>query len=260
MLYKYTYVSENAEIGNNVEIGPFCVIEEGVKIGEYTKIESNVHIKKGTIIGKNCHIHSGSVLGDLPQDLAFKNEESFLVIGDNVVIRENCVFHKATGAGNATVIGDNCYLMAYVHVAHNVKIGNNVIVANGTQFAGFVEVEERAFVSGLIAVHQFVRIGKYAMVGGSTKLVKDVLPFALCDGNPAKIYGINLVGLRRNGFSPERIKLIKELFHLIYDKTKSFEERIKMLEERGEEEAKILYDFIKRSKRGITDASWRSEE
>lgn len=260
MINKYLYVSNNAEIGDKVEIGPFCVIEEGVKIGDYTKIESFVHIKKGTIIGKNCHIHSGSILGDIPQDLGFKNEESSLIIGDNVVIRENCVLHRATGDGKATVIGDNCYLMAYVHVAHNVKIGNHVIVANGTQFAGYVEVEDRAFVSGLVAVHQFTRIGRYAMVGGSTKLVKDVLPFALCDGNPAKIYGINIVGLRRNDFSSERIRLIKNLFHLIYNKNIPFEERLKILSEKSEEEAKILYNFIKNTKRGITDASWRSEE
>jgi len=187
-------------------------------------------------------------------------KRAFLIIGNNVTIRENCVFHRATGEGNVTVIGDNCYLMAYVHVAHNVKIGNNVIIANGTQLAGYVEVEDRAFISGLVTVHQFVRIGSYAMVGASTKLVKDVLPYSLCDGNPAKVYGINVVGLRRNNFSTEKIRTIRLLFHLIYDKNLSFEKRLELLKNREEEEAKILYQFIIRSKRGITDASWRSEE
>jgi len=253
-------VSDKAEIGINVEIGPFTVIEDGVKIGDYTKIENHVHIKKGTIIGSSCHIHTGSVLGDIPQDLSFKGENSFLIIGNNVTIREYCVFHRASGEGNATIVGDNCYLMAYVHVAHNVKIGKGVIIANATQLAGYVEIGDKAFISGLVGVHQFVRVGSYAMVGALSKLVKDIPPFSLCDGSPALIYGVNVVGLRRNSFSNDRISIIRKLFHILYDKSLSFEKRIEEISKMEYEEAKILVDFVKGSKRGIADASWRSEE
>jgi len=255
-IHKFAEVSEKAEIGENVEIGAFTVIEEGVKIGDFTKIENNVHIKKGTIIGKNCHIHSGCVLGDIPQDLNFKGGESFLIIGDNVVIRENCVFHRASGEDKATIVEDGAYLMTYTHIAHNVRVGKNVIIANGAQLAGYVEVEEKAFLSGLVAVHQFVRIGRYAMIGGCTKLIKDVPPYTLCDGNPARVYGLNLIGLKRAEFSFEKIKMLKDLIHILY-KDASWEYRLKEIEKYDEDEAKILLEFLRNSNRGITEASWR---
>ncbi|MCX7845386.1 MAG: acyl-ACP--UDP-N-acetylglucosamine O-acyltransferase [Dictyoglomaceae bacterium] len=258
--YKNTiFIHPSSEIGENVEIGPFTFIDKGVRIGNNTKIENNVVLKEGTIIGENCHIHSGVILGDLPQDLNFKGEKSFLIIGNNVVIREYCVIHRASGEGNATIIRDDCYIMAYAHLAHNVKLGKKVIIANGAQIGGYVEIDDQAFISGLVGIHQFVRIGKLAMIGGLTKVVKDVPPYALVDGNPARVYGINTVGLKRANFSLHKRNLIKKFFHILYSNL-SFEERIKKISEFEEEEAKEILEFIKNSKRGITSAVWRRIE
>lgn len=253
------FIHPASEIGENVEIGPFTFIDKGVKIGNNTKIENNVILKEGTIIGENCHIHSGAILGDLPQDLSFKGEKSFLIIGNNVVIREYCVIHRASGEGNATIIGDNCYIMAYAHLGHNVKLGKRVIIANATQIGGYVEIDDMAFISGLVGIHQFVKIGKLAMIGALSKIVKDIPPYALVDGNPARIYGINSVGLKRANFSLEKRNLIKEIFHILYSNL-SFEERIKKISEYDEDEAKEILEFIKNSKRGITSAVWRRIE
>lgn len=253
------FIHPSAKIGENVEIGPFSFIDKGVKIGKNTKIENNVILKEGTIIGENCHIHSGAILGDLPQDLNFKGEKSFLIVGNNVTIREYCVLHRASGEGNATIVGDDCYIMAYSHLAHNVKLGKRVIIANATQIAGYVEIDDQAFVSGLVSIHQFVRIGKLAMIGGSSKITKDVPPYALVDGNPAKVYGINTVGLKRANFPLEKRNLIKEIFHILYSKL-PFEERIKRISEFQEDEAKEILEFVKNSKRDITSAAWRRTE
>lgn len=258
--FNYTvFIHPSSKIEENVEIGPFTFIDKEVKIGKNTKIESNVILKEGTIIGENCHIHSGVILGDLPQDLNFKGEKSFLIIGNNVVIREYCVIHRATGEEKATIIGDDCYIMAYSHLAHNVKLGKRVIIANATQIGGYVEIDDQAFISALVGIHQFVRIGKLAMVGGLSKIVKDVPPYALVDGNPARIYGINTVGLKRANFSIEKRNLIKKIFHILFSDL-PFEERIKRISEFEEEEAKEILEFIKNSKRGITPAVWRRIE
>ncbi|MGB9856599.1 MAG: acyl-ACP--UDP-N-acetylglucosamine O-acyltransferase [Dictyoglomaceae bacterium] len=253
------FIHPSSEIGENVEIGPFSFIDRGVKIGKNTKIENNVILKEGTIIGENCHIHSGAILGDLPQDLNFKGEKSFLIIGNNVVIREYCVLHRASGEGNATIVGDDCYIMAYSHLAHNVKLGKKVVIANATQIAGYVEIDDQAFVSGLVAIHQFVRIGKLAMVGGSSKIVKDVPPYALVDGNPARVYGINTVGLKRANFPLEKRNLIKEIYHILYSNL-PFEERFKKISEYQDDSAREILEFVKNSKRGITSAIWRRIE
>jgi UDP-N-acetylglucosamine acyltransferase len=253
------FIHPSSEIGENVEIGPFTIIDKGVKIGKNTKIENFVYLKEGTIIGENCHIHSGAILGDLPQDLNFKGEKSFLIVGNNVTIREYCVLHRASGEGNATIINDDCYIMAYSHLAHNVKLGRKVTIANATQIAGYVEIEDMAFISGLVAIHQFVRIGKLAMVGGSSKITKDVPPYALVDGNPARVYGINSVGLKRANFSLEKRNLIKKIFHILYS-NQPFEERIKKILEIQDDSAKEILEFIKKSKRGLTSAVWRRDE
>ncbi len=253
------FIHPSSEIGENVEIGPFTFIENGVKIGRNTKIENNVILKEGTIIGENCHIHSGVILGDLPQDLNFRGEKSFLIIGNKVVIREYCVIHRATGEEKATIIGDDCYIMACAHLGHNVKLGKRVVIANATQVGGYVEIGDQAFVSGLVGIHQFVRIGKLAMIGGLSKIVKDIPPYVLADGNPARIYGINTVGLKRANFSLEKRNLIKEIYHILYSNL-PFEERIKKISDFEEDEAKEIIDFIKNSKRGLTSAVWRRIE
>jgi len=254
-----SFVHPSAEIGENVIIGPFSIIERNVRIGKNTIIESGVVIKEGTIIGENCHIHSGAILGDVPQDINFKGEKSYLIIGNNVTIREYCVLHRASGEGTATIVGDDCYIMAYSHLAHNVKLGRKVIIANATQIAGYVEIDDQAFISGLVGIHQFVRIGKLAMVGASSKIVKDIPPYALADGNPARVYGINTVGLKRSNYPLEKRNLIKKLFHILYSNL-PFEKRLEELLKYEDESAKEIVNFVKGSKRGITASSWREEE
>ena len=202
-------VSKSAVIAEGVEIGPFAVIEDGVEIGANVMIRAQAYICSGTSIGENTQVHMGACLGDLPQDLGFdKNKKTYVKIGKNTVIREHATIHRATAEGSATVVGDNCYLMAVSHVGHDCHVGNNVIIANGALLAGHVSVGDYAFISGNVVVHQFCRIGTVSMIGGFTGINKDVPPYMLVRG-PSVVRGINAVGLRRLKFSREAIRGIR---------------------------------------------------
>ncbi len=248
-------VSDKAKLGVNVEIGPFSIIEDNVEIGDNTKISSNVKIKDFTKIGSNCQIFEGAIIGNIPQHLGFEGEESYVYIDDNVTIREYCTIHRGTKFDDGiTHIGENSYLMAYVHIAHDCKVGKNTILANAVTLAGHVKIGDYVFIGGLTPIHQFCRIGDYAMVGGASAVDKDIPPFTRASKNHARLYGLNLVGLKRNGFSSETIRVLKEAYKIIFIKSARIEEGIQEALEKLPHIPELLklIDFLKESKRGIT--------
>ena len=209
-------VDPTAQIDEGAWIGPYCVIEGGTQIGAGTVLESNVVMKRGTTLGKRCRVWPHCILGHEPQDVKFLGEESFLRIGDDNILREMVTIHRATGEGAQTVIGNNNILMAYVHVGHNCVIGNNTMISNTTGIAGHITIEDKVVIGGFAGIHQFVHIGKMAMVGGLSKVVQDVPPFCIADGRPAKVHGLNIRGLRRNGIPPEQRNQVSTAFKLLY--------------------------------------------
>jgi UDP-N-acetylglucosamine acyltransferase len=209
-------ISPQATLGCGVTIAPFCVIEPDVVIGDHCSLASRVVIKSGTRLGSHNTIGEGSVLGGFPQHTRMPEKLGRLEVGSHNTIRENCTLHRALHEHAATVVGDHNFLMVGAHVAHDCRIGNNAIFANNVLLAGHVSVGDRAFVSGAVAVHQFCRIGALAMVGGHARVVQDVPPYMMVDGNSGCIVGLNLVGLRRNGFVAEEVIELKQAYRLIY--------------------------------------------
>ena len=215
MISPLAFIDKKAEIDEGVTIEPFAYIGKNVKIRKGTKICSHARVEFAEI-GENNYIGPSAIIGAPPQDLKFKGEISYVKIGKNNIIREFVTIHRATGEGDFTVIGDNNFLMAYVHIPHNARLGNNIIIANSTQIAGWVEIEDNAFISGEVVIHQLCKIGRYSMIGGLSRIPQDVPPYMMVVGIPAKVVGINIVGLKRAGFSSERIKVIKEIFKIFY--------------------------------------------
>lgn len=215
-IHPLAVVDPTAEIGHDVVIGPFSVVERGVVIGEGCVLESHVVVKQGTTLGPNNHVYEGAILGGLPQHLRMPPRIGSLAIGPDNTIREHCTIHRALHEHDATVVGANNLLMAGVHIAHDCHVGSNTIFANNSMLAGHVLVQDRAYISGSVAIHQFCRVGGYAMVGGLARVVKDVPPYVTIDGNSGFVVGLNTVGLRRNGFSNEEIGQLKAAYRLIY--------------------------------------------
>lgn len=246
-------VDKKAELSEGVKVGPFTYIGPNVFIGENTEIGTNVHIERNTRIGKNCKLYHGAAIGLPPQDVNYKGEESFVEIGDNNIIREFVTIHRATGEGKVTRIGSNNFLMAYSHIAHNCRIGSNVIIVNAVQLAGFVDVDDFSFISGLSGFHQYTRIGKYAIVGGASRITQDVVPYIMVVGNPARVVGLNMVGLKRRGFSRERIDAIKDAFKVLFRSNLNTSQALKILKNHysGNPDIEYLVEFIESSKRGI---------
>ncbi|MFN9583166.1 MAG: acyl-ACP--UDP-N-acetylglucosamine O-acyltransferase, partial [Bacteroidota bacterium] len=205
MIQSLAYIDPQAKIAQNVVIEPFSVIHKNVTIGEGSWIGSNVTIFPGARIGNNCKIFPGSVIAAVPQDLKFNGEESTVVIGDNTTIRECVTINRGTVDKMITKVGSNCLIMAYVHLAHDVIVGNNVIIANGVQVAGHVDIADNARIGGLCAVHQFVKIGRHVMIEGGSMVSKDVPPFTKSGRYPLSYEGVNSIGLRRSGFTMEKI-------------------------------------------------------
>jgi UDP-N-acetylglucosamine acyltransferase len=196
-------VEADAEIASGVEIGPFCRVEANVTIGKGTRLDTHSVILSGTILGESNYIGPGVVLGASPQDRRYSGEPTFLRIGDRNHLREYVTIHRAAGEGRSTVIGDDNFLMAYTHLGHNCTLGNNITIANSCPIAGHVTIEDYATVGGLVAVHQFVRIGRVAMVGGCSRISRDVPPFMLVEGMEQVVHDINAIGLRRIGVTPD---------------------------------------------------------
>ncbi len=253
MIHKYADVHPDARLAGNVTVGPFTSIAADVEIGEGTWIGPNVTIMDGTRIGKNCKVFPGAVIGAIPQDLKFQGEETTVEIGDNNTIREFVTINRGTKAAWKTVIGNDNLLMAYVHIAHDCEVGNHCILVNNASLAGEVKVHDWAILAGGTLVHQFVHIGAHVMVGGAGKVRKDVPPFIKADRDPLSYMGVNSVGLRRRGFSNEKINEIQDIYRTLYLRGYTVSQALEIIEKEFEptpERDEILH-FIRNSNRGI---------
>ena len=247
-------IHPGAQIDTGVEIGPYTVIAEDVRIGKNTKIGPHVVIDRWTTIGANCNIFQFTSIGAPPQDLGYKGEKTEVIIGDNNVIREFVTIHRATTKQQRkTVCGSNNLFMNYVHIAHDCSLGDNIIMANSATLAGHVSIADHAIVGGLVAIHQHVRIGAYCIIGGATAVSKDIPPYVLAVGNRAKLYGLNSVGLRRQGFTRAELEEIKRSYNIIFRSSLTLSEAIERLktEMPDSPHAKRFVDFITASKRGL---------
>ena len=252
-IHKTAIVHPKAVLEEGVEVGPYSLIGENVIIKKGTKIGSYVVMEGWVKIGENCHIYTGAVVGTPPQDLKFKGAASYVIMGNHNTIREYVTINRATNEGGKTIIGDHNLLMAYVHIAHNCEVGNNVIMANVSTLAGYVRIEDKAIIGGLSAVHQFVKIGTVSIIGGCSKVVKDVLPYIKVDGHPLRPYGLNAVGLVRNNFPLGTRNILKRAYRILYNSTLNVSQAIvKIKEELGNcPEINHLIQFIQTSERGI---------
>lgn len=247
-------IHPRADIGEDVIIGPYSIIGEHAKIGDRTTIESHVVVEGWTEIGRDCKIFPFSAIGTPPQDITYSGEETRVKIGDHNIIREYTTVHRGTKKGGGeTIVGSHNYIMAYVHIAHDCKIGSHVIMANAATLGGHIRVEDYAVIGGLTGIHQFVRIGMFAMVGACSAVSQDVPPYVSAVGNRATLYGLNIVGLRRNGFNRTRIGDIKRAYNTLFRSKLSLKEAIVRIEEEigDSEDIKRLIEFIKKTKRGI---------
>lgn len=208
-------VDPKAELGEGVCIGPYCVVDAKVRLGAGTVLESFVRVADYVEVGENCRLFDHVVLGRPPQDFGFREEETWVRIGNGVTCRENVTIHRASGEGHETRVGEGCYLMEGCHLGHNVVLGDHCVLANKVGLAGYAQVGDRVTFGGMAGVHQFVHIGRSCMVGGLSKIVKDVPPFCMVDGRPGRIFGLNRVGLRRQGFDGAARKRIGELYETL---------------------------------------------
>jgi len=261
LIHKTAIVSNDALIGEEVGVGPYSTIGDNVKIGKGTVIGAHCVIEGNTSIGLGCQIFSGAIIGSRPQDLKYKGENSFLDIGDNNIIREYCTFNPGTEEGSRTIVGRGNLFMAYSHVAHDCRVGDECIIANGGTLAGHVTIEDKAVIGGLVAIHQFVRIGSLSIIGGCSKVVQDIPPFSTCDGHPAYIYGLNLIGLRRHKVSAESIRQLNHAFKILFNSGIPVKHALEKAEKEigDSKEVSYLINFIKGSRRGIARSCRRKD-
>lgn len=247
------FVHEEAVIGKDCEIGPFCYIDKNVVIGDGNKLMNSVTLLSGTRMGNHNVVFPGAVIGAIPQDLKFQGEETTAEIGDHNTIRENVTINRGTAAKGRTVVGSNNLLMEGMHVAHDVEVGNGCIIGNSTKIAGEVVVDDFAIISANVLIHQFCHIGSYVMVGGGTRTGQDIPPYVMAAREPVAYCGLNLVGLRRRGFSPELIDNIHNTYRLLYQRGKLREECLAEVREQVPSSPEIDYilSFVTNSKRGI---------
>ncbi len=246
-------VSREAELASDVSVGPFAVVEAGVAVGPRSVLASRAVIKRGTALGADNHVFEGAVLGGLPQHVHSPPSPGRLVIGNGNTFRENTTVHVALDPRDATVIGDGNYFMVNVHIAHDCRIGDRTILANNSMLAGHVTVDDRAYLSGAVGVHQFARVGRLAMVGGQARITRDVPPFVTVDGLSSLIVGVNRVGLRRAGVDPPDIRQIKDAYRAIYRSGLRWPEVLERLRvEFTTGPAAEFHDFLASTERGIT--------
>lgn len=245
-------LGKGVELGDGNEIGPGCILEPGARLGARNRLWANVYVGPGTTLGDDNRLHMGAVVGHLPQDVAFAGEPSATRIGHRNTIREYVTIHRGTKAGTATVVGDDNFLMANAHLGHNCHLGHRTTLVNLSTLAGYCEVHDQAMLSGMVVLHQFVRVGTLAMVSGLSAVNKDVPPYLLCGGRPAVIQGLNVVGLRRAGVPPEAREEIKRAYRLLYREGLNVRHALSAIEESCQSsQAKVLVEFVKYSKRGI---------
>lgn len=245
-------VDASARIGDGVQIGAFAIVGPDCTIGDGCILSARAMLERNVTLGANVRIGVGTVLGGDPQDLKFKGEHTTVEVGDNTVIREYSTINRGTAQSFKTSVGKNCFLMSYVHLAHDCHVGDGVIISNGTQLAGHVTIDEKAIVSGLVAVHQFATIGRFSFIGGCSRVAKDVPPYVKAVGNPIKLYGLNSVGLERNGFPEDVRRELKRAYRLFFKS----ELNLSQARERAEkelhpfDEIKEFLAFFERSDRG----------
>jgi UDP-N-acetylglucosamine acyltransferase len=246
-------IHPRAQIGDDVQIGPYSVVGENVRIGRGTEIGAHVILDGWTTIGEHCRISTGAVVGSEPQDLKYRGAQSFVRIGDYTTIREYSTVNRGTMEGDETRVGQGCLLMAYSHVAHNCILEDSVIMASFAALAGHIRIGSNGIIGGLVAIHQFCQVGRYALVGGASAVRQDVLPFTRAAGNPCRSYGLNVVGLRRHGFSEDRIRRLKRIYRTIFRSHLSEEKALACVEEEmpNDEDARQIIGFVRRSERGI---------
>lgn len=253
MISPLAYIHPEAKIGNNVEIGPFVYIDKNVVIGDNNVIMPNANILYGARIGNGNTIFPGAVIGAIPQDLKFVGEETTAEVGDNNTIRENVTINRGTAAKGKTIVGSNNLLMEGVHVAHDAIIGNGCIIGNATKLAGEIIIDDNSIISASVLMHQFCRVGGYGMLQGGCRFSKDIPPYIIAGRDPITYCGINIVGLRRRGFSTELIENIHNTYRIIYNGGKNVSEALEQVKQEVPMSPEIQYiiDFIESSKRGI---------
>jgi UDP-N-acetylglucosamine acyltransferase len=252
-IHRTAIVESDAKFADGVVIGPYCIVGKGVKIGKNTRLSSHVFIEE-TEIGRDCIIYPFTSIGLPPQDVKYKGEKTKVKIGDRNIIREYITIHRASIGGDyVTEIGNDNFLMAYVHIAHDCKIGNFIIMANAATLAGHVIVEDYAVIGGLVAVHQFTRIGAHSMIGGFSGVGQDIPPYTTASGSRAKLYGLNTTGLRRRGFDESTINDLKQAYRILFRSKLTLKEAIDKIrnEINQSKEIKHLLQFIEKNKRGI---------
>jgi UDP-N-acetylglucosamine acyltransferase len=253
MIHRSALVDPTAQLGEDVNVGPFTILGPNVVIGDHCQIAAHAVIERNTRLGKGVRIGYGSVLGADPQDLKYKGEETWVEIGDGTIIREYCTINRGTPATGKTTVGQRCFIMTYVHIAHDCVVGDDVILANSIQMAGHVTVDDRAIISGLVPIHQFVRVGTFAFVGGGSRVNQDVPPYTKAVGNPVHLYGLNSVGLQRAGFSPDVKLALKKTYRLVFNSHLTVSQGIARArtEIPAVAEVETFLRFIEASQRGV---------
>ena len=255
MIHETAIVNPKAEIDSNVNIGPNSIVGNNVILGSGTVIGPHVVIEPFVTIGQDCRIFQYAAIGAIPQSLKFEGEKTYVKIGRGTIIREFVTIHRGTGfGGGITEVGEENFLMAYTHIAHDCKVGRKVVMANNATLAGHITIGDYATIGGLVAVHQFVKIGEYAFVGGKSAVVKDVPPYVIAAGDRAELHGLNSVGLKRHGFSPTTLSLLKKTYRIIFRIGLTMNEAIERVRAEVEQVPEVVnfIDFIKSSQRGVT--------
>lgn len=253
-VHETALVDADAELGEGVTVGPWAIVGPRVRVGDGTEVGPRVLIERDTTVGEDCYLGNGAVLGTDPQDLKYQGERSTLEVGDRTVVREFATLNRGTAVSGRTTVGTDCLLMAYSHVAHDCDLGNHVVIANSVNMAGHVVIEDWAIVGGLTPIHQFVRIGAHAFVGGGSRVPQDIPPYCRAAGNPPKLYGLNTVGLERRGLSDEVRHALKHAYRLLFQSRENLSLALERTEREVAQipEVKHLVQFIRASERGVT--------
>lgn len=255
MIHETAIVHPKAEVGENVEIGAYSIVREHVTIGANTKIGPHVVIDPFVDIGSDCKIFQFAAIGAEPQDLKFSGEKSFVKIGSGNVIREFVTIHRGTSDGiGVTEIGEDNLIMAYSHIAHDCKLGRRIVLSNNATLGGHITIGDYSVIGGLVAIHQFVRVGNFAFIGGKSAVVKDIPPYMIAAGDRAKLHGLNVVGLKRQGFSSNTLAMLKKAYRLVFRIGLTLNEAIERVAAEVEQVPEVVHliEFIKSSERGIT--------